>query len=70
MDDFKSLFASRTFWGIAVSILAMILKFFGFDLDVDGQGVLTDAALDLFAVGGSLFALYGRIKATKVIGKE
>lgn len=70
MDDFKSLFASRTFWGIAVTIIAMVLKLFGFDLDADGQGVLTDAALNLFAVGGSLFALYGRVKATKTIGKK
>jgi hypothetical protein len=73
MDGFKNILASRGVWGGIVVILGLLGSFFGFDLDEDSkkviidQGVAAGSAVSV-AVGAAL-AIYGRIKASKVIGK-
>lgn len=69
MDEVKGLLASRTFWGIFVSMLGKLLAAVaGVEIDDETQAQLVQVIM-LFVSGvGDLFALYGRIKATKKIG--
>lgn len=69
MEDFKSLYTSRTFWGVIVSVLGKILSVaFGYTLDAEAEGQLISFLMLLVSGVGDMLALYGRIKATKVIG--
>lgn len=63
MDDSKSIWLSKTFWGIALTVLALVLKKFNIDLG-DTSGLATD----LVGLIGAGLALFGRIKATTKIG--
>lgn len=83
MDGVKSIFASRTFWGSFIALLAVLANAFGLNVqDADATGV-ADKATDLvtaisthnwgavgttvLALGGIVYAIYGRMKATKAI---
>lgn len=66
--DYKSLLASRTFWGAALAMAATGLKLAGYELGVEDQAALTNVGLNVVALAGSLLAIYGRVKATKKIG--
>jgi len=68
MRDYKSLLASRTFWGAAVAILAGILNYFGYDIAGQDQVALIDGVTTAVTVGGGLLAIVGRVTATKKIG--
>jgi hypothetical protein len=64
--DTKSLFASKTIWGIVIAALPTIAGLLGYKIaDVSaftaGANEIVDSALALF---GASLALYGRIKAT------
>lgn len=64
MNEAKGLLTSITFWGIALSVVGKIAYIKGYDIgNTDGLA----EALASFA--GDAIALYGRIKATKRIGK-
>ncbi len=83
MDGVKSIFTSKTFWGSFIALLAVIVQAFGLNVqDTDTAG-LANSATDLItaisahnwtavvttvaAIGGIVFAIYGRFKATKAI---
>lgn len=82
MDSVKSIFASRTFWGAFIALIAVLAKGFGMDID-SSAGDLTTGATDLITaisagnwmavvttvagIGGTIFAIYGRMRATKAI---
>ena len=68
MNDFKSIFASKTFWGGAIALLAGILGFFGYSLLPDDQAVLVDGGTAAAAAVGGVIAIWGRVKASKKIG--
>ena len=68
MDDFKSLFASRTFWGGVIAVLAGVLGFFGYELGGPDQAALIEAGSAIAASVGGVIAIIGRIKASKKIG--
>ncbi len=68
MNDFKSIFASKTFWGGAIALLAGVLGFFGYSLLPDDQAVLVEGGSAAAAAIGGLVAIIGRIKASKKIG--
>ena len=67
MDDFKSLFASKTFWGGALAVVAGILGFFGYQIGGPDQAALIEAGSAIAASVGGVIAIIGRIKATKEI---
>ena len=69
MDDFKSIFASRTFWGGLLAIVAGVLGFFGWNLTADDQQALVDLGVGVAASLGGLVAIWGRVRASKKIGK-
>lgn len=67
MDDFKSLFASRTFWGGVIAVLAGVLGFFGYELGGADQAALIEAGSAIAASVGGVIAIIGRVKASKLI---
>ena len=67
MDDFKSLFASRTFWGGVIAVLAGVLGFFGYELGGADQSALIEAGAAVAAAVGGVIAIWGRVKASKLI---
>lgn len=67
MDDFKNLFASKTFWGGVIAVLAGILGVFGYTLAADDQAALIDGGAAVAAAIGGGIAIWGRIRATKKI---
>ena len=67
MDDFKSLFASRTFWGGVIAVLAGVLGFFGYELGGPDQAALIEAGAAVAAAVGGVIAIWGRVKASKLI---
>ena len=69
MDDFNSIFASRTFWGGLLAIAAGVLGFFGWTLTADDQQALVDLGVGVAAALGGLVAIWGRVRASKQIGK-
>lgn len=58
MEDNKSIFLSKTFWGAALAILAVGLKYTGLEL-----GPMEGFADDMVILVGAGFAVYGRVKA-------
>lgn len=69
MDGNQPWYASKTVWGGIVALLAGVAAAFGYVVDEAVQ-VDTATAITAFASAiGGLVAVYGRIKATKKIGK-
>ena len=67
MDDFKSLFASRTFWGGVIAVLAGVLGFFGYELGGQDRAAIIEAGSAIAAAVGGVIAIWGRVKASKLI---
>lgn len=69
MSDVKSVFASKTIWGGMLAFAAPVVAHFLHVsiADVDVQQISETIAGVIGAIGG-LIAVFGRIKATKVIG--
>ena len=59
MDESKSFLLSKTFWGLVVSVAAMVCKQYG--IEIDQAGIANDA----LGFVGAAFALYGRFVAAK-----
>jgi hypothetical protein len=60
-------YQSKTIWGVVVAVIAMILKQFGKEIGAEDQANLVNILLSVAEYGGSLFAIYGRVRATKAI---
>ncbi len=60
----KSIFASKTFWGIVVMAVSFALKQFGVEI---GTAEQTELVLNLTEFSGLIVALWGRITARKDI---
>ena len=67
MDDFKSIFISKTFWGGAIAVIAGVLGFFGYQIGGADQGALIEQGATIAASIGGLIAIIGRVKASKLI---
>jgi hypothetical protein len=68
MTDYKSLLASKTFWGAAVAVLGSVLNLLGYNFAQADQQLLIEFISNIAIAGGGVFAMYGRVKATKKIG--
>lgn len=69
MEGVKGLFTSKTFWGVIVSVISKGLLAAGFTVDNALEAEITNLIIALIGFGGDGFAIYGRVKATKKIGK-
>ena len=67
MDGVKGLLSSKTVWGAIVAIFAAAANAAGYVVaDADTAAVISNIMAVVTAVGG-LYAIYGRIKATKQV---
>lgn len=65
----KKWYKSKTIIGAGVAIAALLLQRYGFDLGPETQDAVTGAVLELLQVIGTLFAIYGRVKADGKISR-
>jgi len=61
-------YQSRVVWGSGVAIVGIGLNYFHVDFPASMQGQVTDAIMAAIPIAGSLYALYGRLSATKPLG--
>ena len=66
-QETKPWYTSRTIWGSLVAVVAALLAALGLPLDQNSQVLLTDVILQIIAVCGSLFAIFGRLGASAQI---
>lgn len=67
MDETKSIFASKGFWGGVMALLAGIGGIFGYVLAPDDQAALVEIITAVIASVGGVTAIWGRFRATKQI---
>jgi hypothetical protein len=68
MDERKTLFLSKTFWGAMLTGLSAMLAIFGVDVSEAERNVVVESVATVGAVLGTVTAVYGRFKAEKRIG--
>lgn len=67
MEETKAWYESKAVWGGLITVAAAIAGAFGVSIGADMQGQIVDyVVLGASAIGG-LAAIYGRIRASKVI---
>ena len=69
MSEAKTLLSSKTFWGAFVAMVAGALSLFGYHISAGDQAELINSVSGLAGAAGGLFAIYGRIVASKRIGR-
>lgn len=67
MKGMKAWWQSRGVWGGAITLAAGLAGLFGFDVSADLQAELVDHMVEIVALVGGVFALIGRLRATKKI---
>lgn len=70
MEGVKSLFASKTVWGLIIAALGFLAQLMGFTVTEADQTSLATIVANLAEGVGMLIALWGRISATKTIGAK
>jgi hypothetical protein len=66
MNDFKSLFLSKTVWGVFVALVATaVASVYHVKVSAEDQSAIVNIILGLIDAGASLFAIWGRVVATK-----
>lgn len=70
MDNNKSWWQSKTVWGGVIALVAGILGIFGYNLVETDQAELVEIGSGVAVVLGSLISIFGRVKASKSIGKS
>lgn len=69
MDEYKGALASKAVWGGIIAILASVAAIWGIKISPDDQARLVDIIIAMAAGVGGIMAIWGRITATKMIGK-
>ena len=71
MEESKSFFKSKTFLGVAATLLSIALRFKGIEFESEDKALLVENIQLLIECGGVLFAMYGRVVAkTKLVIKK
>jgi len=68
-EEGKSWWQSRAIWGGVIAAGAGVVGSLGHMVDPEIQGSLVDVCIALGSAAGGVMAIYGRIKATRAIGK-
>lgn len=68
MPETKSIFASTTFWGAAVSGLSAIAGIFGVEVAEAEQQAIVQGVAAVGVAIGTAAAIIGRFRASKKIG--
>lgn len=64
MDNAKSLFASKTFWGAVIALAGGVGAIFGHTIPATDQASLVDDLSGIATAIGSVVAIYGRMVAS------
>ena len=67
MEDQKAWYTSKTILASIVTVIALIAGGFNLTIDVQTQGEVVELVSVVVGVIGSVFAIYGRVKASKTI---
>ena len=67
MEETKPIYLSKTVIASVIVILATVLGPFGINIDAGTQTQLVDFILAIVTAVAGIVAIYGRVKATKVI---
>lgn len=71
MVDVKSIFASKTLWGLVIAAVPTALSFFGYNLtDADAAGAVSTTmgfVTQAMTYFGWVLAFYGRVFASKTL---
>ncbi len=67
MNDKKPWYTSKTVLASLVAVGSMVLSAFGYQFDDGVQVAMTEVLLQTVGVAASLFAIVGRVSATKRI---
>lgn len=68
MENVKPLIQSKTFWGAIVTLLAAILSLGHYTITPAEQANVVDLITGIAGAVGGLYAIYGRVAASKKIG--
>lgn len=66
MNDTKSLLLSKTFWGVIITLVGQFLPHLGIHLADSDTDMIAD---QLVSLAGAGLAIFGRVTASKAIGK-
>lgn len=69
MEDTKKWYMSKSVWGGMIAVVAAVAGAFGYMLSPEDQASLTDAAVVVAGAVGGVLAVYGRVKAEKMVKK-
>ena len=67
MEASKKWYESKGVWGGVISVIAIILGVFGYNITPEDQQTIVASLAALGATVGSIVAVVGRVKATKQI---
>ena len=67
MGDQKAWYQSQTILASLVTVIALIAGGFNLTIDAQTQGEVVELVSVVVGVIGSVFAIYGRVKASKTI---
>lgn len=65
----KAWYQSTSILGSLVTLVALIASIFNYQIDSELQGEIVDIIIGVFGLLGSIYAILGRVNATKLIGK-
>lgn len=65
MEGVKSILASRTMWGVIISLVGKLAAAGGYTVLPEDEALVTAAVSLMVSTVGDLLAAFGRIKATK-----
>ncbi len=67
MEEQKKWYQSQTIIAAVVVVVATVAGFFGYTIDLETQAGIVDAILALITAIGGVVAIYGRVKANRII---
>ena len=66
----KQWYQSTSILGSIVTVIALFASIFNYTIDVEAQGQIVSIIIAGFGLVGSIYAIVGRIKATKSIARK
>jgi hypothetical protein len=70
MDDTKQWYQSTSILGSIVTVIALFASIFNYTIDTEAQAQIVSIIIAVFGLAGSIYAIVGRVKATKVISSK
>lgn len=70
MDQVKSWLQSKTVWAGIIAALSAVLGLFNINFGAEDQTAILDAVWNIVSAISGVVAVWGRVTATKLIGKS